>query len=83
MRSQLRTQFAQRQEDLTNCFKDEHGENSFKRCIDVKEIAPRLRQNGFPLDQQTEENLGNLLLCFGDIAYERGYGERVPPETKD
>lgn len=50
MRSQLRTHFAQRQEDLINCFKDEHEENSFKRCIDVKEIAPRLRQNGFPLD---------------------------------
>ena len=82
-RSQLRTHFAQKQEDLINCFRDEHEENSFKRCIDIKEIAPRLKQHGFPIDQQMEENLGSLLICFGDIAYERGYGERVPPETDE
>lgn len=49
-RSQLRTHFAQKQDDLINCFRDEHEENSFKRCIDIKEIAPRLKQNGFPID---------------------------------
>ena len=82
MRSQLRTNFAQKQDDLINCFKDEHDENSFKRCIAVEEIAPRLKQVGFPIDQLTEENLGPLLKCFGDISYERAYGERVPPETE-
>jgi len=82
-RSQLRTHFAQKQDDLINCFRDEHEENSFKRCIDIREIAPRLKTNGFPIDQQMEENLGALLLCFGDIAFESGYGERVPPETDE
>ena len=43
LRSQLRTNFAQKQEDLINCFKDEQNENSFKRCIDINEIAPRLK----------------------------------------
>lgn len=43
-RCQLRTAFAQNQELLINCFRDEHNENSFKRCIDIKEIAPRLQQ---------------------------------------
>ena len=38
-RSHLRTQFVQNQELLINCFKDEREENSFKRCIDIKEIA--------------------------------------------
>lgn len=83
LRSQLRTNFAQKQEDLINCFKDEQNENSFKRCIDINEIAPRLKQQGFPIDAQMEEHLGSLLICFGEIAYEVGYGERVPKETEE
>jgi len=27
--------------------------------------------------------MGSLLLCFGDIDHEEGYGERVPPETEE
>lgn len=65
-----------------NCFKDEHDEVSFKRCIDIKEIAPRLTAQGFNLDPQMQENLGALLQCFGDIAYEHNYGEREPPLTE-
>ncbi len=41
-RSALRTQFIVNKQLLINCFKDDQGENSFKRCIDIKEIAPRL-----------------------------------------
>ena len=29
------------------------------------------------------DNLASLLICFGDIENEEGYGERVPPETDD
>jgi len=29
------------------------------------------------------ENMASLLICFGDIENEEGYGERVPPETED
>lgn len=43
-RSALRTQFIVNKQLLINCFKDDQGENSFKRCIDIKEIAPRLQQ---------------------------------------
>lgn len=68
---------------MINCFKDDFGENSFKRCIDIKEIAPRLQQQGLALDQQMAENMASLLICFGDIENEEGYGERVPPETED
>jgi hypothetical protein len=30
-----------------------------------------------------EEQLGAILICFGEIEFERGYGERVPPETDE
>lgn len=82
-RSNLRTLFTLNQEVLSNCFRDEHEENSFKRCIDIKELAPRLQAQGFSLDTQMAENLGAFLICFGDIELEEGYGERVPPETDD
>lgn len=29
------------------------------------------------------ENLGSILLCFGEIEHELFYGERVPPETNE
>jgi len=35
------------------------------------------------MDQHMAEQLGALLICFGDIEYEEGYGERIPPETED
>jgi len=38
-RSNLRASFITNKEQLINCFKDQHDENSFKRCVDVKEIA--------------------------------------------
>ena len=82
-RSNLRSQFFQNNEMLVNCFTDEHEENSFKRCIDIKEISQRLQAHGFPMDQHMADNLGALLICFGDIEFEVGYGERVPPETDE
>ena len=73
----------QHKQQLINCFKDQHDENSFKRCIDIKEIAQRLHQQGLSIDQHMSETLGALLICFGDIDYEEGYGERIPPETEE
>jgi len=41
-RSAIRTQFSSSQELLLSVFQDEHEENSFKRCVDIKEMADRL-----------------------------------------
>ena len=29
------------------------------------------------------ENLGNILMCFGEIEHELSYGERIPPESEE
>ena len=68
---------------LVNCFQDQHEENSFKRCIDVHEISGRLQQQGLALDQQIGDQLHSVLTCFGDIEWEEGYADRVPPETDE
>jgi|688.fasta_scaffold184165_2 hypothetical protein len=31
----------------------------------------------------TNDSLGGMLLCFGDLEVERGWGDRNPPETED
>ena len=35
------------------------------------------------METQIAEHLDGLLTCFGDIDWEFGYGERVPPETEE
>ena len=55
------------QEVVRSVFKDDHEEVSFKRCVDVQEMAQKLQQAGIPLDNSQFENLGAALICFGEI----------------
>lgn len=68
-------------------FLDEHGEQSFKKCVDVFELGFKLRDKeqglGIDMDPILQENLGAILLCFGEIEHEPRYGERIPEETHD
>lgn len=34
------------------------------------------------MEPAISEQLDSLLTCFGDIEWEAGYAERVPPETE-
>ena len=63
-------------------FLDEHGEQSFKKCIDVHELASKLKTD-MDIDPVLQENLGAILLCFGEIEHELKYGERIPEDTED
>jgi len=68
-------------------FLDEHGEQSFKKCVDVYELALKLRDKehgvNIEMDQVLSENMGAILLCFGEIENEPRYGERIPEETEE
>lgn len=68
-------------------FLDEHGEQSFKKCVDVYELAARLKDKDNGLDMDLDpimaENMGAILLCFGEIEHELRYGERVLEETEE
>lgn len=68
-------------------FLDEHGEQSFKKCVDVYELAFRLRDKehglGVELDPILSENMGAILLCFGEIEHEPRFGERIPEESEE
>ena len=83
VRSNVRTQLISNQEILMKVFKDDHGENSFKRCVHINELAGKLQQAGLALEPQMVENLRSILICFGEIALDEAWGERVPPETEE
>ena len=64
-------------------FLDQFKEQSFKKCVDIFELAGLLVAEGHELDSTLVENLGAILLCFGEIEHDLHYGERVPPETEE
>ena len=64
-------------------FLDPFKEMSFKKCVDVHELAGLLIKEGMELDPIIVENLGSILICFGEIENEPHYGDRIPPETED
>lgn len=82
-RSKLRTLFLEKQTQVRNVFKDSHNEISFKKVMDVGELAQYLVEGGINLDVNIQESLGSLLLCFGDIEVEQGWGDRVPADTEE
>lgn len=82
-RSQVRSQFYVNHHKVKEIFLDEHKETSFKKILDVHEIAQKLADCGFLFDPDVQASLGSLLLCFGDIEHERTWGDRIPPETPE
>lgn len=82
-RSQIRTLFAEKAAIVRNTFKDARGEVSFKKIMDVRELAGYLNEAGLTLEPHISESLGALLLCFGDIEVDRNWQDRAPPETDE
>lgn len=83
MRSGFRTSLINCEKNLKNCFKDEHGEISFKKVVDINELKYRFVENSVALNPEILDDVSSLLQCFGNIEYELCYGDRVPPETPD
>lgn len=79
----MRTLFVNNGDILKSVFKDKHNEDSFKRCVDIKEMSIKLAAAGLNLEAHQAENLGAILLCFGVIDHDITWGDRVPPETDD
>lgn len=83
LRSQMRKILLKDINRTMKVFLDDFNEQSFKKCVDVYELASRLAKEGYELDVTLVENMGAILLCFGEIEHELHYGERVPEETED
>lgn len=49
----------------------------------MHELSGYLFESGMSLDSSITESLGSLLLCFGDIEVDKGWGDRQPPDTEE
>ena len=83
VRSYMRKQLLKDIDKTMTVFLDEFNEQSFKKCVDVYELAGRLVKEGYEFDPILVENMGSILLCFGEIEHELRYGERIPEETEE
>lgn len=83
LRSQMRKILLKDINRTMKVFLDDFQEQSFKKCVDVYELARRLADEGHEMDPVLLENMGAILLCFGEIEHELHYGERVPEETEE
>ena len=81
-RTKMRTLFLEKSQQVRNSFKDQHGEVSFKKVMDVHELPKILVDNGIPLDKDMQETLGSMMICFGDIEVDEGWGNRIPEDTE-
>lgn len=82
-RSQMRKILLKDINKTMKVFLDDFNEQSFKKCVDVYELGSRLVKEGYELDPILLENMGSILLCFGEIEHELYYGERIPEETEE
>lgn len=90
MRSKARKAIMRDVNSTHKVFVDQHNELSYKKVVDAHELARLLAQKGEVMDDAVKEekeafkeNLGSILLCFGEIEHDLQYGERVPPETEE
>lgn len=82
-RSKLRTVAHEKAAAVRSVFKDKHNEVSFKKVMDIHELSKALEDAHVKIDNSIKECLGSLLLCFGDIEVDAGWGDRIPPDTNE
>lgn len=82
-RSKLRIDLRDNLSVIKKIFIDEHGEQSFKKCVNIHEFGKKVAEKGISLDQKITENIGPIMMCFGDIQYEIKSTYRLPEETEE
>jgi hypothetical protein len=83
LRSQARKLLLKDINRTMRVFLDDYKEQSFKKCVDVYELSAKLVIEGYEMDPVLIENLGSMLMCFGEIEHELHYGQRIPLETEE
>lgn len=83
-RSDARSEILKRIEDVQKVFLDDFNEESYKKVIDLYDLSTQLTTKlNFGFDRDLVDNLGSMLLCFGEIEHELCYAERIPPDNDE
>ena len=82
-RSLLRLELKKKQRGvLESIFVDEDKVFTFKKCVDLLTFGKKLVEHGFELPPQVAEVAGYMLICFGEIAYQKHKVEKMPEELQ-
>lgn len=68
---------------IKRIFVDEYNEISFKKCVNIYEFGTLLKKKGINMDPMIAENIGPIMMCFGDIQFEIKLTYRLPDESED
>lgn len=68
---------------VRSLFVDEHGEQSYKKCVNIQEFGKHLLSKGINLEPSLQENIGPIFICFGDIEFELKLTYRMPEESEE
>lgn len=83
-RSEARSEILKRIDDVQKVFLDDFNEESYKKVVDLYDLSTQLTTKlNFGFDHNLIDNLGSMLMCFGEIEHELCYGERIPPDNDD
>jgi len=82
-RSKMRVDLRENMTVIRKLFIDEYGEQSFKKCLNIQEFGKRLSEKGIQLEQRVADNIGPILICFGDIQCEIKSTYQLPQETEE
>lgn len=55
--------------NIKRIFVDKYGKPSFKKCINIQEFGKKLVEKGIRMDPSISDNIGPILICFGDINF--------------
>ena len=83
MRSNVRKIVLKDLSSTHKVFTDKQKQLSYKKVVSTHELAMLLVKKGEVLDEVLKENLGSVLLCFGEIEHIEEYGMRIPKETEE
>jgi len=82
-RSRLRMDLREHLNTIKKIFVDEYGEISFKKCVNIQEFGKRLQERGINLEAKIADNIGPIMICFGDIQFDIKATFRLPEETEE
>lgn len=81
-RSMLRKELRKKRGVTESIFVDEDGVFTFKKCVDLLTFGKKLIEKGFELTPQVAEVAGYMLICFGEIAFQKRTVMKMPEELQ-
>jgi len=77
-RTTLRALFLENKKLISSFFVNENEEPSELRCFDINTLGRKLLQNGIDIPIELCEVIGPMLMCFGNLDYDKKQVMQVP-----